>query len=530
MRRTSTSTPGGGWTKRPRTPSTSWGGLFGGDQSGYVYSLDSAGGTQNWTGNLSAKANGIQAAVSAQLWQYSNAAFKAQFSGDVIFAGSRNNAGANCGLPAGTNNNKVFAINTVDGSIAWTFNDTCTSSVDYVAGQPWVDYGNNRLFVTTGPGSSQPTLWVLNSLNGSLLGSLSNLGSLDSSPTLLGSTLYVASSGAGTLCVSPSSSCLYAIDVTPATVAGWPTNAVKWSVSLGAFAVRGFVWDSGGGTLYFATTDGNVWCVKQSDGTGCSGWPAGGKVQVGAPGTPIPLDYLYDRSSTDLKIHQLHPDTGADMKQYPASAAPAGTATPGASSTETDRCSGRRCRCRTRRIHATRGRQGIGAVRGAVAAGSNNSAWGRCCRTRNARRQSQRRGHPVRVLVRGGGIRAARRHRVHRCELRRCGHAAGRLLRRSAARSTDSSLVERARPRTRSKNGAHRSRRLDLPAIRGRHRGLVARAKQPARRGARGDRPPRGRHLDHRAHAARDVGRHRVSRQRPNSGHDRPLPHQPLIR
>jgi outer membrane protein assembly factor BamB len=92
---------------------------------------------------------------------------------------------------------------------------------------------------------------------------------------------------------------------------------------------------SGAGTLYFATTDGNVWCVKQSDGTGCSGWPAGGKVQVGASGTPIPLDYLYVGSSTDFKIHQLNPGTGADMKQYPASAALDGTATLGALSTET---------------------------------------------------------------------------------------------------------------------------------------------------------------------------------------------------
>ena len=319
--------------------SGSWGGLFGGDQSGYVYSLDSASGTQNWTGNLSAKANGIQAAVSAQLWQYSNAAFKAQFSGDVIFGGSRNTGAAGC---TGANNtaqtsNKVFAINVTDGTMPWTFNDLpCNTAMDYIAGQPWVDYDNNRLFVTSGPGAgSQPTLWVLNSLNGSLLGSLSNMGAVDSSPTLIGNTLYVASSGAGTLCVSPSSSCLYAIDVTPATVAGWPTNAVKWSVSLGAFAVRGFVWDSGGGTLYFATTDGNVWCVKQSDGTGCSGWPAGGKVQVGASGTPIPLDYLYVGSSTDFKIHQLNPGTGADMKQYPASAALDGTATLGALSTET---------------------------------------------------------------------------------------------------------------------------------------------------------------------------------------------------
>src|SRR5207302_9635314 len=118
--------------------------------------LSRRGGAHNGTETPRAKATGTQAAVPAQLWQYSNAASKARFSGDVIFGGSRNTGAAGC---TGANNtaqtsNKVFAITVTDGTMPWTFNDLpCNTAMDYIAGQPWVDYDNNRLFVTSGPGA-----------------------------------------------------------------------------------------------------------------------------------------------------------------------------------------------------------------------------------------------------------------------------------------------------------------------------------------------------------------------------------------
>jgi hypothetical protein len=292
-------------------------------------------------GNLSAKANKIQAPVAAQLYAYSDpTTFQAWYrdtygyQGDVIFVASYNDtSAAGC---TGVNNtpdksNKVFALKATDVSAPpmWVFNDvpcnTASNAMGRVSGMPYVDYQRNHLYVTSGLGGAA-TFWVLSSLNGAPIGSLA-LGQIDASPTLSGdrSTIYVATAtGAQTL---------YAIaaDATAWTTSPYPTGAVRWSLLLSS-AVRGFVWEAGG-KVYFATANGNVWCVQ--DGAACPGWPAGGR-PVGASGAPLLMNgYLYV-GATDGKLHQLRVTDGLDVgTPFPASGTLDGTFTLGDVSSET---------------------------------------------------------------------------------------------------------------------------------------------------------------------------------------------------
>jgi hypothetical protein len=326
--------------------------IVGGDQSGYVYSVDGDSGLLNWTVNFSGsglnRANGIQAPVAAQLRAYTGASLPG--GADLIFVPSYNTTGLNCGTDK--TGNKVFALRSTDGAVQWTFNDTCTSAMDYVAGMPAVDYGRNRLYVTSGDGGAgQSTFWFINTLDGTLFGSVA-LGKIDASPTPSydGSTVYVAAGA------TPATTTLYAVkaDLTCGTPpCTWTiANATRWSLALGS-ALTGFIWEDyvTPGKLYFTTADGKVWCIQA--GAGCSGWPAGGQVQLGASGSLLVMDtnYAYVGTSPllscsgagiscngangDGKLHQVSLANGTDAKvPFPTSGALDGTAV-GDVSTET---------------------------------------------------------------------------------------------------------------------------------------------------------------------------------------------------
>ncbi len=283
--------------------------VFGGDQSGRVYYADTEVGLTEWTTTLTG-GDAVQAATTAQIRAYSNPAFQAASADDLVFAATRN---------VSTTTNKVFALRASDGAVRWTFNGTGTYQMDYVVGTPWLDYTRNRLYVASRAGTSgnQPSLWVINALDGTLVQSFA-LGHLQSSPTLSfdETTLYVGNTNGR----------LYAVD-TNTLVLKWTTFA-----NLGS-ALIGYVWEdiSITGRLYFTTANGRVWCL-QDPGTGPPPNPASPVWQrtVTGASTPLLLDKVYV-GSTDGKVHQIDPTTGADEKQFTVGD---GTATVGTPSTE----------------------------------------------------------------------------------------------------------------------------------------------------------------------------------------------------
>ena len=278
--------------------------LFGGDQSGWVYHVDGTTGFTLWSTQLSG-ADAVQAATAVQLRSFSDAAFQAAYTDDVIFVATRN---------ASSTSNKVFAMRAGDGTVLWTFNGTGTYNVDYIVGMPYVDYQRNRLYVTSraGAAGTQASLWVLDALTGALVQSFA-LGHIESSASLSGDY--------GTLYVGDQAGSLYALDT--------DAVALKWAApyALGS-ALKGYVWEdwSVAGRIYFSTADGNVWCL-QDTGTGASQeW----KQPVAGASSPLVLDSLFVGSS-DGTLHQLNLTSGVDEKQVTLGD---GTATVGDVSTE----------------------------------------------------------------------------------------------------------------------------------------------------------------------------------------------------
>jgi outer membrane protein assembly factor BamB len=283
--------------------------VFGGDQGGRVYYVDTATGLADWATTLTG-ADTVQAPTTAQVRGYANAGYRAVWADDLLFAATRN---------VSTTNNKVFALRAKDGSVAWTFNGTGAYTVDYIVGTPWLDYTRNRLYVASRAGATgtRPSLWVINSLDGTLVQSFA-LGHLQSSPTLSydEATLYVGNTTGG----------LYAINLN--------TLALKWTgpAALGS-ALIGYVWEdvNTAGRLYFTTANGTVWCV-QDPGAGAPPTAGGACWQrtITGASTPLLLDNLYV-GAADGRIHEIAPATGVDQKQFTVGD---GTATVGTPSTE----------------------------------------------------------------------------------------------------------------------------------------------------------------------------------------------------
>jgi len=307
----------GSWT--PSTPCTSCSYVIGGNQGGKVYSVDElTGGPAKWTVDFSPtglnKADNIQAAVGAQLRAYSNtvanaygSAFQSTYTSDIIIAASRNTTAAGCLTPnnVATKSNKLFAINAVDGSVLWTFNDApCGTAVDYITGMPYVDYGRNRLYVTSGDAATgQRSLWIIKTVDGETVlkgqalpcAACSTLGTIDTSPVLGadGRTLYFGNINGR----------LYAFDVN--------TLTVRWYRDMGA-AIKGFVWEDGTGRLYFSTANA-VWRVKDNfNDTGLVDSTDNVRSivdwQRAVTGASMPLllpNAVYVGSSSDFLLHEI---------------------------------------------------------------------------------------------------------------------------------------------------------------------------------------------------------------------------------
>lgn len=190
--------------------------LLVGDQSGYAYALDASTGSPIWpTVNGAGNAGGpigtrIQAQPAAQLRSRSNAAFQAAHPADLLFYATADTATHT--------NNRVWALNSTDGSQRWVYNP---ADLDWVNGGMLVDYTNNRLWVAALSTSGQASLRVINTLNGAEVARAS-LGSI-SHPVAWGfatSEVYITTD-AGTVYAFP-------LTFTP------PTLTASWSYVTGA--------------------------------------------------------------------------------------------------------------------------------------------------------------------------------------------------------------------------------------------------------------------------------------------------------
>ena len=272
--------------------------VVGGDQKGWIYSIDPATGSYNWIRQLSADA--FQAAVSTYLRGWFSPAMASAYPGsyDIIFAATMNTA---------LTSNKVFALRSDTGAILWTFDpatlDTapCVGGcpMDQVVGQPWVDYLNDRLYVTSGPGAggTQKSVWSLDLTNDGAL--LSVLGSGADFVTSPSQSFYAGDK----LYVGDEAGLLHIIDLATPTLAD-TTNAAASGT-----AFKGFVWEDFAveERLYFVTTDGNVWCLQLPSTTPC--W----KTKPVAAGTVSQIllgDGRLWAGGSDGKIYQLSSATG----------------------------------------------------------------------------------------------------------------------------------------------------------------------------------------------------------------------------
>ncbi len=224
--------------------------IFVGGSDGFLYKLNAANGAVSWSRDLkraTCSADTIIATPWVQLKNFSNAGF-AQ-TDDVVYAITRYNCST-------SSQNRVFAFHASDGSPAWTssgtpfqFNDGGlggTFVMDYGSEGCALDYTRNLLYCGTNQTQpNQPSLWAINSSNGSLAWS-QKVGSVRTRPSLKPNTnlLYVPSFG-GTLYARDANNlgaAIYSVTVTTTAF----LNKNIWVEFRGSFANMILVGDSAG--------------------------------------------------------------------------------------------------------------------------------------------------------------------------------------------------------------------------------------------------------------------------------------------
>lgn len=153
--------------------------LFVGDQLGYAYRLSSSTGAITWTGNGGAALGEvIQAQAMVAVRSYTNAAFQAAYTDDLVFLATRN----------GTNraSNSVSALAGTNGARVFTYQP---GDLDQVTGPVLFDYGTNTLWVASARAAG-PSLRVLDVLNPAAapLLTVSDLGDIPSGVVRNGTT------------------------------------------------------------------------------------------------------------------------------------------------------------------------------------------------------------------------------------------------------------------------------------------------------------------------------------------------------
>jgi hypothetical protein len=184
----------------------------------------------------------------------------------------------------GYTSNNVFALRSDTGATLWTFSPATLSSglcpggcpMDQVLGQPWVDYGRDRLYVASrdGSGGTQNSLWFLDIVNGGTLVKMFAGADFTTAPS--------QSWDLASLWIGDEAGLLHIVNLNALTKT---TNTAASGT-----AFKGFVWEdfTTPNRLYFVTTNGNVWCLATPT-TGSATWKtkpvSGGSVSQLLPGT-----------------------------------------------------------------------------------------------------------------------------------------------------------------------------------------------------------------------------------------------------
>ncbi|HXN21354.1 MAG TPA: DNRLRE domain-containing protein [Candidatus Dormibacteraeota bacterium] len=268
-----------------------------GANDGKVYAFRTDTGQVLWTSSLLTNAGGqIQGAPAVQLKTFSNSGYTLAF--DVVIVGTRN--------LADTTGNKVYGLNGNTGAIVWTFSP---GNLDMVNSTPAVDYVSNVVWITSrAGGGTQPSIWKLNTVTGSLANSITLSTAnkdIDGSPTLndIGSFLYALTNGADLVAVQTSNNSIFTTNVGSGAGVGFPIP----------------LYVSGTDEIYFSSTvsGGKVHkrIFDRSAHTFSSGWDTTLASASTPIFTPSPLALAIYAGGSDGKLHKFNPTTGADILQ-----------------------------------------------------------------------------------------------------------------------------------------------------------------------------------------------------------------------
>jgi outer membrane protein assembly factor BamB len=264
------------------------------DNDGLVYAVATDTGQILWVVNPNgATTNAFQGAGSVQLKSLSSGSYT--LTHDLLVVGTRNGAT--------TTNNQILGLDGNTGATLWTTagNTGSVPAMDIISSAPAIDYVNGAIWVTSrsAGGTTQPSLWKLNSNTGAIL-STENLGDTDADPSLsfLSDVLFVGNN-AGTL---------YAINpmtgATLASFAGGDGAIVSYPVVLGSFSPYTVIFS--GKTAVHAVT------FNKSTNTFATAWPA--PVTINVPSAPLAITGFTNVyvGSNDGKIHEISLATGVD--------------------------------------------------------------------------------------------------------------------------------------------------------------------------------------------------------------------------
>ena len=175
-------------------------GLFMAGVDGMVVGLNTANGAALWPavdtkrksgqGATLCPNDGVIATPTVQLYNFStvNGAFRNTINDDLVMVATHYDATCSSGYTA----NRIYAIKASTGTIAWTFN-LFGNQMDFVSEGCILDYANNILYCGSNQpaGRSQPTLWAISTVDGSLLWS-QNVGAVRNRVELNNNKLYVS--------------------------------------------------------------------------------------------------------------------------------------------------------------------------------------------------------------------------------------------------------------------------------------------------------------------------------------------------